>query len=162
MRSAEPLGEPVKMRYPESVRRHYEKLDRHPHGFVVGDALCSFNPVYGQGMSVAAMEAVLLRRVLAGGADHVPRRFYRSAAKLLDTPWALSAGGDLRFPQVEGKRTAVDGPMNRYLDLYRRAAAVDPALGKTLLSVINLLEPPARLLSPAHVLRVLRAAPRAR
>ncbi|MFF7210893.1 FAD-dependent oxidoreductase [Streptomyces sp. NPDC008238] len=157
MKSAEPLSDPVKMRYPHSVRRHYEKSNGHPEGFVVlGDALCSFNPVYGQGMSVAAMEAVLLRRLLREGDENLARRFHRSVAKLLDTPWALSAGGDLRFPEVEGKRTPVDGVMNRYLDRYRRAATVDAHLGRALLGVINLLDPPTRLLAPSLVLRTLR------
>ncbi|MEU5381120.1 anti-sigma factor antagonist [Streptomyces sp. NPDC005968] len=160
MKTAEPLSEPAKMRYPQSVRRHYEKVDRHPEGLVIlGDALCSFNPVYGQGMSVAAMEAVLLSSLLREGVENLPRRFHRSAAKLLDTPWALSAGGDLRFPEVEGKRTPIDKLMNRYLDRYRRAATVDAGLGRTLLGVINLLEPPTRLLSPSLVLRTLRTKP---
>lgn len=160
--SATPLDDPVKMRFPASVRKHYEKLEHHPQGLVVmGDALCSFNPAYGQGMTVAAMEGVLLRRLLADGHAQLPGRFFRAAAKLVDTPWALATGGDLRFPQVEGKRPPGDKLINKYLERYRAAASVDPALAATFLRVANLLEPPARLLHPANVLRVLRYAPKA-
>ncbi|EYT81801.1 FAD-binding monooxygenase [Streptomyces sp. Tu 6176] len=160
--SATPLDEPARMRFPAGVRKHYEKLKHHPEGFVVmGDALCSFNPAYGQGMTVAAMEGVLLRRLLSEGTAQLPGRFFRAAAKLVDTPWALATGGDLRFPQVEGKRPPGDKLINKYLERYRAAASVDPGLAATFLRVANLIEPPGRLLHPAHVLRVLRYAPKA-
>lgn len=160
--SAAPLDDPAKMRFPASVRKHYEKLKRRPEGLVVmGDALCSFNPAYGQGMTVAAMEGVLLRRLLTGGNDRLSRRFFRAAAKLVDAPWALATGGDLRFPQVEGKRPPGDKLVNSYLERYRAAASVDPALAATFLRVANLVEPPGRLLRPANVLRVLRFASKA-
>ncbi|GAA3627040.1 FAD-dependent oxidoreductase [Streptomyces chitinivorans] len=171
LRTAEPLDEPVRMRYPASARRHYEKLDRHLGGFLVtGDALCSFNPTYGQGMTAAAQQAVVLRALLAReprepreprergrDADGLPRRFFRAAAKVVDTPWLLAAGGDLRFPGAEGRRGPADGLLDRYLTRYRAAASVDPVLGRTFLSVAHMLQPPARLMSPGHVLRVLRA-----
>jgi 2-polyprenyl-6-methoxyphenol hydroxylase-like FAD-dependent oxidoreductase len=94
IRSAKPLDDPVKMRYPASVRHHYEKLDRHPNGFlVIGDALCSFNPTYGQGMTVAAMEALALRALIADGADGLPHRFYRKASRSSTAPgrWLWAA-----------------------------------------------------------------------
>ena len=162
IRSAKPLDEPVKMRYPASVRNRYENLDRYLDGFlVVGDALCSFNPVYAQGMTVAALEALLLRKLLADGTRDLPRRFFRAAAKLINIPWSLAVGGDLRFPQVEGARRPTDRLINKYLARYRAAASVDARLGTTFLRVGNLLDPPARLLSPGHVIRVLRSAKKA-
>jgi 2-polyprenyl-6-methoxyphenol hydroxylase-like FAD-dependent oxidoreductase len=159
VKSATPLDEAVAMRYPASVRHHYEKVGRYLDGFlVVGDALCSFDPIYGQGMTTAAAEALLLQGLLARGTGDLPRRFFRAAAKILNTPWSLSAGGDLRFPQAEGKRQPLDGLLNGYLDLYRRAASVDPVLGRTFLEVGNMLVPPTRLMSPGHMLRVFRGA----
>lgn len=162
LRLAEPLDEPVVMRYPASLRHYYEKADKHPDGFLVtGDALCSFNPVYGQGMTVAAFEAAALARILAEGTASLPTRFYAAAAKVIDVAWDLAAGGDLRYPEVEGRRPPGSGLINRYLDWYRAAASVDPVLGKTFLKVANLTEPPSRLMAPGHVVRVLRSARKA-
>jgi hypothetical protein len=162
IRSAKPLDDPAKMRYPASVRHHYEKLDRYLDGFLVtGDALCSFNPVYGQGMTVAALEALTLRRLLAEGTDRLPPRFFRAVAGTVDGAWSVSVGGDLRFPQVEGKRPPFGGLVDRYLDRYRAAASVDPVLGTTFLRVTNLIDPSAQLMAPGHMLRVFRSASKA-
>ena len=162
IRSAKPLDDPARMRYPASQRQHYEKLDRYLGGFIVtGDALCSFNPIYGQGMTVAALEALTLRRLVAEGTGDLPRRFFRAASKDIDVPWTLAVGGDLRFPQVEAKRQPGDGLVNRYLERYRAAASVDPVLGLTFLRVANLIDPAARLLSPGHMIRVFRSAKKA-
>ncbi|WP_051717725.1 FAD-dependent oxidoreductase [Streptomyces megasporus] len=162
LRTAEPLDEPVRMRYPASVRHHYEKLDRPLDGLLVtGDALCTFNPTYGQGMTAAAQQAILLRGLLAEGTHDLPRRFFRAASKVVATPWLLAAGGDLRFPEAEGRRGPVDGLLDRYLTRYRVAASVDPVLGRTFLAVAHMVEPPTRLLSPGHALRVFRGVRRA-
>lgn len=159
LRSAVPLDAPVKMRFPASLRRRYERLRRFPEGYlVVADALCSFNPIYGQGMTVAALEALLLRRLIAQGTDGLARRFFRGAAKLIDTPWSISVGTDLRFPEVEGRRTAAVRLTNAYVNRLHAAATTDPVLGAAFLRVLNLIDPPARLLSPAIVLRVLRGS----
>ena len=90
---------------------------RFPAGLlVVGDAVCSFNPIYGQGMSVAALEALTLRRHLARGVEPQSRRWFRDLARLVDVPWQMAAGGDLVFPGVEGRRTRqiqTDGQLHR-------------------------------------------------
>ena len=64
-------------------------------------AMCSFNPVYGQGMTVAAMEAEALHRCLTAGADGLTRRYFHAAAKIVGNAWQLAAGGDLALPEVE-------------------------------------------------------------
>ncbi|GAA5202139.1 FAD-binding monooxygenase [Rugosimonospora acidiphila] len=162
MEAAEPLDKPVKMRYPASVRWHFEKLRQHPAGFLVmGDALCSFNPTYGQGMSVAAMEALALRDLVSAGTGGLPARFYRIAAKIIDAAWALAAGGDLRFPEIKGRHTPIDRVLNGYLDRYRLAACVDPTLGRTFVQVAQMLVPASAMVSPGHLIRVLRGSRRA-
>ena len=106
VRDAEPLDDPVAFRFPASVRHRYERSPRFPAGLLaVGDAVCSFNPIYGQGMSVAALEALTLRRHLARGIEPQPRRWFRDLARLVDVPWQMAAGGDLVFPGVQGRRT---------------------------------------------------------
>jgi 2-polyprenyl-6-methoxyphenol hydroxylase-like FAD-dependent oxidoreductase len=147
------------------VRHHYEKLDRQLDGFlVVGDALCSFNPIYGQGLTVAALEAQVLHRLLAddAGTTDLPRRFFREVAQVVDTPWGLATAADLRFPEVAGKRRPMHALLDGYLQRYRAAASVDPGLGTTLLRVVNLLEPAKRLQRPGPAVRVFRAARSAR
>jgi 2-polyprenyl-6-methoxyphenol hydroxylase-like FAD-dependent oxidoreductase len=159
IRSAVPLGEPVRMRFPASRRRRYERLRRFPDGYLVmADALCSFNPIYGQGMTVAAMEALLLRRLLGEGIDDLARRFFRGAARLIEAPWSIAVGTDLRFPDVPGRRTPRVRLVNAYVHRLHAAATTDPVLGEAFLRVINLVDPPTRLLAPGIVLRVLRGS----
>jgi 2-polyprenyl-6-methoxyphenol hydroxylase-like FAD-dependent oxidoreductase len=158
-RAATPVDEAVKMRYPESTLRHFAKLDSRPDGFlVVGDALCSFNPIYGQGMTVAVMEAELLLSLLEDGHD-LPARFFAAAADLLAEPWALATGGDLRFPEVEGERGPQDEEINGYLTQFRASAATDPVLGAAFLRVANMMAPIASLFDPELAERVKQPRP---
>ncbi|HEU0087832.1 MAG TPA: FAD-binding monooxygenase [Pseudonocardiaceae bacterium] len=158
IRDAEPLDQPVRARFPASVRHRYEYLRTFPEGYlVVGDAMCSFNPIYGQGMTVAAAEALVLRDCLRRGHAHLARRFFRRAAALIDVPWSMAVGSDLRFPEVEGPRPLRLRVVNRYLPRLHVAAAQDPRVGRTFLQVANLLARPERLLSPPVAIRVLRA-----
>jgi 2-polyprenyl-6-methoxyphenol hydroxylase-like FAD-dependent oxidoreductase len=162
LRTARPVDPPARMRFPASVRRRYERLRRLPEGHLVfGDGLCSFNPIYGQGITVAALEALLLRRLLADCGDGLARRFYRGAARLIDAPWQISVGTDLRFPEVTGRRTLRVRLVNAYLARLHAAATTDPDLGAAFLRVVNLVDPPTRLLTPGRVLRVLRGPRRA-
>jgi 2-polyprenyl-6-methoxyphenol hydroxylase-like FAD-dependent oxidoreductase len=157
VRDAEPLDDPVTFRYPASVRRHYEKLTRFPEGFLVmGDAVCSFNPTYGQGMTVAALEALALRDHLRDRSEPVARRFFQEISKVIDAPWDISAGGDLAFPGVEGRRTLKIRLINAYLGRFQRAAVHDPALTEAFMRVAGLIDPPPALMSPRNLIRVLR------
>jgi 2-polyprenyl-6-methoxyphenol hydroxylase-like FAD-dependent oxidoreductase len=156
IRDAEPLGEPVSARFPHSLRRRYEKLARFPEGYLVfGDAISSFNPAYGQGMSVAALESVELDRALKEGQANLARRFFRRAARVVDTPWSIVVGNDLRMPEVVGPRNAGVTFINWYMSKLHRAAHHDPSLALAFHRVGNLLEPPPSILRPRNVMRVV-------
>jgi 2-polyprenyl-6-methoxyphenol hydroxylase-like FAD-dependent oxidoreductase len=158
VRDAEPLDDPIGFRFPASVRHRYELLDPFPAGFLaVGDAVCSFNPIYGQGMSVAALEALTLRRHLERGVEPQPRRWFRDLARVVDVPWDMSAGGDLLFPSVPGHRTLKIRLLGGYLSRLHAAAADDAHLATAFIRVAGLVAPPQSLLAPRITLRVLRA-----
>ena len=160
--TAEPLTDYIRYRYVSSLRRRYEKLVRFPHGYLVfGDAICSFNPVYGQGMTVAAQEAVTLRDALSAGAEDLSTRFFKAAAKIVDIPWDIAVGNDLRHPRVEGARPAMVRFINWYIGKLHHAARHDAALATAFLKVANLMSPPPALLSPAIAWRVWRGNRRA-
>jgi 2-polyprenyl-6-methoxyphenol hydroxylase-like FAD-dependent oxidoreductase len=153
--SAEPLTEPRLHRFPTSLRRRYERLREFPPGLLVfGDALCSFNPIYGQGMTVAALEAEALRRCLRRGRRDLARRFFREAARIVDPVWRLNAGGDLALPQVPGHRPVVTRLLNRYVARLQRAAVHDPALARAFIRVTGLLDAPTTLTRPDVAARV--------
>jgi len=158
IRGAEPLGEAAALRFPASVRRRYENLKRFPQGYLVmGDAMSSFNPIYGQGMTVAALEAVELQGALAEGKANLARRFFRRAAKAIDIPWSIAAGNDLRMPEATGRRTFAVKALNAYMSKLHQAAHHDPAVALAFHKVGNLLAPPRAVLDPRIAWSVLRA-----
>lgn len=153
---ARPVGEPVSTRFPASRRRRYERLRRWPAGvLVLGDGICSFNPIYGQGMTSAALQAAELDAELGRGGRAIERRFFRRAAKVVDTPWAIAVGNDLRMPEVEAPRPAMTRFVNWYMAKLHKAAHRDARLGAAFLRVTNLLAPPTSVLRPDVALRVL-------
>jgi 2-polyprenyl-6-methoxyphenol hydroxylase-like FAD-dependent oxidoreductase len=158
--NAQPLTEPRRFRVPASVRRRYENLKRLPEGYlVVGDALCAFNPVYGQGMTVAAMESILLRDCLRESRVDLPRRFFRQAARIIDIPWDMAAGGDLALPGVVGRRTMKTRILNAYLARVLRAAETDTTVALAFHRAVNLISRPTTLFAPGILRRVLSAGP---
>ncbi|HEX6314705.1 MAG TPA: hypothetical protein VFZ73_07595 [Gemmatimonadaceae bacterium] len=163
IRDAEPLDEAVAYRFPASVRRRYERLARFPDGLVaLGDSVCSFNPIYGQGMTVAALQALALRHHLERHPTPQPRRFLRELARVLDVPWDMAAGADLVFPGVTGRRTRKLRLASAYIARVHAAAARDPQLAAAFVRVSGLVDPPDALLRPRVAVRVLRHSVRAR
>ena len=161
--AAQPLTPATNFAFPASRRWRYERLKRFPAGFLVfGDALCSFNPIYGQGMTTAALEGLALGRCLQEGEEALAERFFARAAPIIDIPWQIAAGSDLRHPQLGDMQTPVGRFMNWYIGKVHRAAAIDPAVGCAFLRVTNLISPPTQLFSPATVSRVVIGALRRR
>ncbi len=157
IKNAEPLSDPLPYPFRASQWRRYDKLDRFPEGFLIfGDAICSFNPIYGQGMSVAAIQALDLQRELRRGTEGLWQRFFRQAVKTIKNPWQIVVSGDLRFPEAEGKRTPAIRFINAYMARLHRAAHREPAVARAFNDVANLLAPPQSLMRPGMVSRVLR------
>ena len=156
----EPLGEAVSARFPASVWWRYERLQCFPAGYLVfGDAICSFNPIYGQGMSVAALQAVELENTLASGDGdlELAKSFFRRAAKVVAIPWSIAVGNDQRIPESVGRRTAGVRFINWYTSKLHKAAHGDPVSALAFHRVGNLLAPPSSILHPRVAARVLWA-----
>ncbi|CAN5700604.1 FAD-dependent oxidoreductase [soil metagenome] len=155
LRLAEPVSGVTRYRVPSNRWRRYDRLRRMPQGLLVfGDAVCSFDPIYGQGMSVAAMEAMALRNCLSRGEHKLPQRFSRAAAKVVRIAWQMSAGSDLVFPGVEGRRTPAIRVTNWYTDKLLAAAETDPFVAERFLRTTGFIDPPAALLHPSVLRRV--------
>jgi 2-polyprenyl-6-methoxyphenol hydroxylase-like FAD-dependent oxidoreductase len=158
---AVPLDDPVGFRHPVSLRHRYDQLPRFPEGLlVIGDAVCTFNPIYGQGMSVIALQALALRAHLQQQTRPAPLMFFRQTARMLDVPWSMASGGDLAFSGVAGHRTMQTRILNQYLNKLHASAAHDTELGRAFLRVAGLVDPPQTLLTPRTAARVLRLTPR--
>ena len=145
---AERVSDIIPHRFPTSIQRHYERLEEFPEGFlVIGDAICSFNPIYGQGISSAALQAEALQRVLAErageerGTKGLAREFFPKAAEVISTPWALAAGGDLAYPQTQGERPPNAAETTAYFASLDRLCAEDPDALLLGMEVFSLMKP---------------------
>jgi len=160
--ASEPVGDIVTHRLPSNQRRHVERLRRVPGGLVMlGDAVCSFNPVYGQGMSSATLQAEALGKALDAAPtldDRFVRRFYRRAAKAITPAWQMSIGADFALPETRGPKPPGTDLVNRYMGDVLRASRVSEEVCLRLVEVTALLRPPFALLTPAMVRKVRRAA----
>jgi 2-polyprenyl-6-methoxyphenol hydroxylase-like FAD-dependent oxidoreductase len=154
---AEPVSEPSTGAFPAYLRRHYERLRRLPDGFVaVGDAVCSFNPLYAQGMSVALREAALLGSVLdQHGTGAVGPAFFRKATPMIDAAWTMATSADLGHPEIDEPRPTAWRLLNRYFGRLLRVAHHDSTVANTYLRVISQVAPMQAILHPRIALRVL-------
>ena len=150
-------------RFPSSQRRHYEKVRPLPGLVTLGDAACSFDPIYGQGMTSAALQAealgALVRR-FGLDAPHLPKRFHRKAARIIDAPWRIAVGGDFGHPLTTGPRPLGTRRLNGYVARVVRASHVSVDVARSFNRVVQLADPPSALAHPLFVARVLRYARR--
>ncbi|MEU9135188.1 pyridine nucleotide-disulfide oxidoreductase [Streptomyces sp. NPDC048404] len=157
---AEPLTDVFVSHSTSNSRRYVEKAHSWPDGLVVlGDALATLNPAYGQGMSVAALGAQVLGRQLAQAdlsAPGLSRRVQRAAAAIVETAWSIAVSQDSLYPEVRGgRRTAVDRIAGRYTRRLTKAATGSYTAASALWDVTGLKAGPARLLRPGTVLAAL-------
>jgi 2-polyprenyl-6-methoxyphenol hydroxylase-like FAD-dependent oxidoreductase len=155
IRQSEVVGEGAQHRMPATRWRRYDKMNRWPAGLLsIGDAICSFNPIYAQGMTVAALEAQLLQRCLRQGSDQLQRRYFRAIAKPIGNAWQLATGGDLSLPEIAGPRPAQVRIANRYVSQVQATARNDAVVAQRLARVAGLIDAPASLLRPKIAARV--------
>jgi 2-polyprenyl-6-methoxyphenol hydroxylase-like FAD-dependent oxidoreductase len=141
--------------------RHYERLQHYPERFIaIGDATCALNPIYGQGMTVAAMQAEVLHHLLMKTTtlDHFARTFHRKLARINSVPWLLATSEDRRYPTTDGAPPNIfERAMFAYIALLFRAASRDSAVAQGLLKTMQLLMHPAGLFHPRILFGALRA-----
>ena len=162
IKHAKRLGDIARFGFSVSTRRHYDGLPEFPAGLVpLGDAVCRFNPIYGQGMSVAAQEAVGLGALLARRATQsdplhgLAADFFAEAVPLIDTPWASAVIPDFIHPETRGERPANFEQMLKFALALGRLAAKDPDVHRLTAEVQHLLKPRSVYQDPALVQRVM-------
>jgi 2-polyprenyl-6-methoxyphenol hydroxylase-like FAD-dependent oxidoreductase len=148
----EPLVPVSYYEFPTSRIRHYERIEVPDGLMVAGDALCSFNPIYGQGMSAALLEVDALARLLdrraagATGAAEAPlhglsAEYFAEAAQVIATPWRLAASADFQFPETTGERPEQSEERGLYLLALNEIAIEDVEVNRTLAEVFQLVRP---------------------
>jgi flavin-dependent dehydrogenase len=159
---AERVSEITQYRFPTSLQRHYERLGSFPNGFVViGDAVCSFNPVYGQGISSAVLQAEALHDILteraAGntGINGLPSAFFAKASEVIAVPWTLAANFDFAFPQTKGERPPGLQEGLRYFLALDALQVEDVEVQRLLFEVFGLAKPLSALTDEPLRSRVL-------
>ena len=159
---AKRLGDIARFRFNESVLRHYEHLENFPRGVLpIGDAICRFNPIYGQGMSVASMEAVALGRLMARRARErdplaeLAPEYFVEVARIVDTPWAAAAIPDFVHPETRGERPLDFEQTLKFGGALGMLAAHDPGVHRLTAEVQHLLKPRSVYQDPDLVQRVL-------
>lgn len=160
MQDLEPLTEVKYASFPHTSRRHYENCKMPEAWLVMGDAFCSFDPVFGQGMSVAALEASALREMLAKDANlkTIGKRFHKKAAEIVEVPWSLTCSEDFRYPGTVGKKSALIPFLHWYSGHIFKLAATDKEVFLTFLKVMHLLAGLETLFKPGIIVKVLKNA----
>src|SRR5215471_16239026 len=166
LRIAQPFTPIRGFAIPQNHWRHFELMHRWPTGFIVtGDAVCAFNPIYGQGMTVSAMDAMTIQQCLqeqlrSPRADF-EHHLQRQIAKITASVWLIATNEDLRWPTVK-LRGARPNPslrfLRNYFDLVLFSAIVDPEVAKAYFNVLILAIPPNSMVRPRMMARILVAA----
>ena len=162
LKDAEPCSPIYCYRRTENQWRHYEKVALPAGLIVLGDAVCCFNPVYGQGMTAAAMGAMTLQDLLAKSSfDQLPdqqftRRFQGELAKILKTPWLMATGEDFRWQETIGDRPGwISKQLQKYFDQVLKLSKIDPFAHRTFIQVAHLSLPPTALFNPKIIWKAL-------
>lgn len=163
VRSAKPLSPVSVYNFPSQLRRHYERLTRFPEGLLVlGDAVCAFNPVYGQGMSACALQVGELQDMLQSCSSTIPpglaKQLFRRTGKLIDNPWLLATSADFLYPQAKGKRRFGSKLLLWYLRNVLELSACNKRVVQTFHRVLHFEKATSAFFHPAIAFQVLKRA----
>lgn len=175
IRAAEPEGAVQLIRFANQMRRRFERQSSFPAGLLyLGDSICSLNPLYGQGMTLCALEADILDRCLERNCGRTPgtalaRDYFRRVASVVDAAWLLGSGSDFLYPETTGVRSPLTPLIGWYITRLLRLSGHSEVVQMRFLQVIHFVRPVWSLLLPDVLLRVLgstvlptRAAPSSR
>jgi len=163
IKDAEPVTPIVTYKFPASQRRHYEQMSRFPEGLMIlGDAACSFNPIYGQGMTTAALEASTLNDCLCqrrrnageGNPIRLTQHCQRAIAKVVKVPWLLATSEDFHYPETIGKRPKGMRLLNWYIGKVHALVGSYPLATLRFYEVLHMLKPPMTLFEPGILFAV--------
>ena len=151
---SEPLSEIHSTRGTQNRMRHFERIKMPAGLLATGDSACCFNPVYGQGMSTAAIGAELLRECLQ---QNRLDRFQKELAKRLAPAWTFATSEDVRYPGAQGaiimdRKTRF---MHRYIDGVIELSVRNTKVRACLLRVLHMIQSPSLLFRPDIFLRVI-------
>jgi 2-polyprenyl-6-methoxyphenol hydroxylase-like FAD-dependent oxidoreductase len=165
IQKATPTSPIFTYRFPAHVWNHYDRLSDLPENLLVmGDALCSFNPIYGQGMTVAALEAQILGRCVSGTRDstidlrRIQGKYFRGISGITKAAWAMATGADLAYPQADVRRPFGSGVINRYIAHLISLTCSDEKALMAWNQVTQMKRPMSTLFAPSIATRVLRRA----
>ncbi|MEM9453558.1 MAG: FAD-dependent oxidoreductase [Myxococcota bacterium] len=159
MRTAEPVSDIRRHTFPRQRWVHYHRLNRLPGGYaVVGDAVCSFDPIFGQGITIGAVEAELLTRALDSRRGFDSMRFARACARFITIPWLLTRIEAFRYPEVEGSRPMGLPLLHPILDRVFERSATDPEVYCAFLDIMQMNRSPLALMRPSVLMRLARSS----
>jgi len=165
IQKATPISEIFVYRFPAHVWNHYDRLNDLPENLLVmGDALCSFNPIYGQGMTVAAVEAQVLQRCAseashaATGMKRLRDKYFREISRVTQAAWAMATGADLAYPQAEAPKPFGSGVLNKYIEHLISLTCSDEEALMAWNQVTQMRRPMSALFAPSIATRVIRRA----
>ena len=130
-----------------------------PEGLLpLGDAICRLNPVYGQGMTSASIQAKILDKLLSkNSGQSIWKSYFKAVAKEIKSPWEMTLSEDFKFPETEGIPPKMPGFLKRYFKKLNRAMNHDPLIYKPFMKVLNMISGPYLLLRPDILWRVITA-----
>ncbi|WJK42559.1 FAD-binding monooxygenase [Solwaraspora sp. WMMA2056] len=152
---AEPVNDPVLFRFPTTLRRRFESLERFPAGLVVvGDAVCTPNPVFAQAQTLAALQALAMRDRLRAGGPIDSVEFMAEVGRIVDPAWQMTETINLSYPGVEGERPPQVLIMLAYMKQLHDVATRDSSVTEAFLRTASLVDPPESLMHPELVWKV--------